>query len=31
MVLGIAIWKYNELDNLEACHLEDFTGQFAFA
>ncbi|KAG1794490.1 hypothetical protein EV424DRAFT_1353856 [Suillus variegatus] len=29
--LGIATWKYNELGNLEACCLEDLTGQFAFA
>ncbi|KAG2749741.1 hypothetical protein P692DRAFT_201865260 [Suillus brevipes Sb2] len=29
--LGLATWKYNELGNLEACRLEDFTGQFAFA
>ncbi|KAG1718486.1 hypothetical protein EDD22DRAFT_25330 [Suillus occidentalis] len=29
--LGIATWKYNVLGSLEACHLDDLSGQFAFA
>ncbi|KAG2123988.1 hypothetical protein DEU56DRAFT_917205 [Suillus clintonianus] len=29
--LGIATWKYNVLGSLEACHLDDLSGQFAFS